>query len=122
MSNLSRRDVLAKTVAALAATAFGPRLIVTAEAHGIPQTHMIEIQSFKFAPDTLTVHVGDTITWTNRDVAPHTATAKDKSWDTGPIKKDESKSLEVTDNTVADFICRFHPMMKGKLTVESCMT
>ena len=82
-------------------------------------SHNIEIQNLQFMPESLNVKVGDMITWTNRDIAPHTATALDKSWDIGTLKKDESKSLQVAENMAGDYVCRFHPVMKGKITIES---
>jgi len=38
----------------------------------------------------------------------------DKSWNTEPIMKDESKSLEVVENMLGEYVCRFHVVMKGK--------
>jgi plastocyanin len=37
--------------------------------------HQVEIRSFAFAPPRLEVHAGDTVEFTNRDFAPHTAVA-----------------------------------------------
>lgn len=121
MKLFSRRNVLTHAVAAVSATALGQKLIVAAQAHGSPTTHIVEIQNFKFSPDDLTVHVEDTITWINKDIAPHTATAKDKRWDTGVLKQGESKSLVVTDAMAGGYGCTFHTMMKAKLVVENCM-
>ena len=64
----------------------------------VAKNHMVEIRGFKFVPDTLAVAPGDTITWTNRDLAPHTATSVDEGWDTGEIGQDESVMLDVTDD------------------------
>ena len=52
---------------------------------------------FKFAPDVQSAKTGDRITWVNNDIVPHTATALDKSWDTGTIPKGGSKTVTVTD-------------------------
>lgn len=75
--------------------------------------HEIEITNFAFVPATVDARVGDTITWINRDIVPHTATGEDDSWDTGSINSNESKSLVVTAEMVSDYFCRFHPTMKG---------
>lgn len=82
-----------------------------------PREHKIEITNFVFVPEMVNARVGDTITWINRDIVPHTATGEGGSWDTGSINKDESKSLVVTVGMVSDYICRFHPTMKGALRV-----
>src|SRR4051812_37207134 len=47
----------------------------------------VTIQNFAFSPATLTIKVGDKVTWTNQDSAPHSATADDNSFDTGVISQ-----------------------------------
>ena len=47
---------------------------------------VIEIQKFKFAPKMPVVKPGDVIVWVNKDIVPHTASAKDGSWDSCKIK------------------------------------
>lgn len=77
--------------------------------------HVIEIRRFKFVPATLNVRIGDTVTWINRDIAPHTATATNKSWDTKQIQRQKSSSLTVTKGMSGAYFCRYHPHMKGTL-------
>ena len=89
------------------------------EASSEPREHTVEITNFVFEPAMIDARVGDTITWVNRDFVPHTATAEGGSWDTGSINKGESKSLVVTADMVSDYICRFHPTMKGSVDVTS---
>ena len=81
--------------------------------------HVVEILAFKFVPDRLAVKTGDKITWVNRDIAPHTATAADRSWDTKRLKKGESVSIAVTDTMQLGYFCRFHPHMKATLVLDS---
>jgi plastocyanin len=77
----------------------------------------VTIKNFKFSPGTSSVHVGDTITWTNQDVAPHTATAKDGSFDTGTITRGKSGSHTFTKKGTFPYICSIHPSMHGTVTV-----
>lgn len=79
--------------------------------------HVVEIGDFAFQPATLRVRVGDTVTWVNRDIAPHTATAGDSSWDTGAIRTDEQVSVPITPDMPTDYYCRFHPMMTARLEI-----
>ncbi len=81
--------------------------------------HQVEIKGLNFVPATIDVNVGDTVTWTNRDFVPHTATASDKSWDTGAINKDESKSVVIGSGMETDYFCIFHPNMEGSMTLAS---
>src|SRR3954449_619137 len=82
----------------------------------------VTIKNFKFTPGTSSVHAGDTITWTNQDIAPHTATAKDGSFDTGTINKNKSGSHTFTKAGTFPYICSIHPNMKGTVTVLASST
>jgi plastocyanin len=65
----------------------------------------------------MNVTIGTTIKWTNGDSAPHTATAKDGSFDTGRLDKGDSG--EITFNTTGSFEykCSFHTSMEGRVVV-----
>ena len=39
---------------------------------------MVDIKDFTYVPDPVEIPVGATVTWTNSDTAPHTATAQDR--------------------------------------------
>jgi len=83
-----------------------------------PTEHVVEITGFKFVPETVSVKVGDTITWINKDIVPHTATANDATFDTGTLSKNESGSITVTHDQTLAYYCKFHPMMKATLAFE----
>lgn len=77
--------------------------------------HIIEIHKMKFITKSLKVKLGDQVTWINKDLVPHTATASDKSWDSGRLKKGESYTLTITDQTELDYFCLYHRQMKASL-------
>lgn len=77
--------------------------------------HTIEIHDLKFLPKSLIVRPGDRVRWINRDIAPHTATALNDSWDTGELGFDEEASIAVTPGLATDYFCAFHPHMWGEL-------
>ncbi|MEX3007265.1 plastocyanin/azurin family copper-binding protein [Hoeflea sp. TYP-13] len=118
MTVLNRRQILSKTAAAFAAAVAGWSSRAQANSDD-PETrkHVVEIRAFKFVPDTISVAPGDRITWINSDIVPHTATASDKSWDTGTIPKGGSKTVTATHGMSAGYFCRFHPMMKAALDI-----
>ena len=111
-----KRHRIQPALAALQSLGCAALLIGTAGLTSVAaKEHIIEIQAFKYVPDRLTVSPGDTITWINRDLAPHTATALDRSWDTKRLKKGERMSIVITKTTKLAYFCRFHPHMKALL-------
>jgi plastocyanin len=80
-------------------------------------THVVTIERFEYDPVNLQASVGDTVTFTNLDGAPHTATARDGSFDTGRLNRNQSGSITVTSAGSFEYICVFHPSMRGTITV-----
>lgn len=78
----------------------------------------IDIKSFKYNAPEVTVAVGDTIVWVNQDGAPHTATARDGSFDTGTLKKGKSGEVTATAAGTFEYFCKFHRNMIGTMTVN----
>jgi plastocyanin len=80
--------------------------------------HAVAIQGMKFVPATIEVAAGDTITFTNMDSAPHTATANDGSFDTGRLGKGESAQVTIGGAGSFDYICQIHRAMKGSVVAK----
>ena len=76
---------------------------------------VVEIGNFKFKPEAPSAKPGDVIVWINKDIVPHTVTAKDGSWDSGLIEAGGQWELVVTKETIPAYSCRFHPSMTAKL-------
>jgi LPXTG-motif cell wall-anchored protein len=77
----------------------------------------VSIQGFAFHPGSMTVNVGDSVTWTNQDSVAHTATANDGSFDTGTLKRGQSGSHTFNQAGTFSYICSIHPNMHGTVTV-----
>ncbi len=92
----------------------GPGAHRRAHAAGDPSD---TISDFKFTPATITIHVGDTITWTNAGPTEHTATANNGSFNTGLLKKGQSASHTFTQAGTYAYICTIHPFMHGTVVV-----
>lgn len=91
-----------------------PTLILSA---GVAQSATIEvtIEKMAFSPAEVEVKIGDTIEWVNKDAFVHTASVKG-GWDVQlPVKT--SGSIVVDKAGTLDYYCRFHPNMKGRITV-----
>jgi LPXTG-motif cell wall-anchored protein len=79
----------------------------------------VTISDFKFAPGTVTVNVGDTVTWSNSGPTGHSATANDGSFDTGILQKGSSGSHTFSQAGTFSYICTPHPFMKGTVVVQA---
>ena len=77
----------------------------------------VTIKDFAFAPPELSIDAGSTVTWTNEDSTPHTATAEDGSFDTGRIDPGSSASHTFDTPGSYPYICAFHPTMHGTVIV-----
>jgi LPXTG-motif cell wall-anchored protein len=80
------------------------------------------IVDFSFSPSTITVHVGDTVTWTNTGKQPHTATANNGSFNTGILQHGQSGSHTFTTAGTFTYFCAVHPYMKGTVVVLASTT
>jgi amicyanin len=78
----------------------------------------IAIKDFKYDPPTVTIKAGQTVTWTNLDPVAHTATAVDKSFDSGNLNQDQKWFTTFDKAGTIDYICTYHPYMKGTIVVE----
>jgi plastocyanin len=80
--------------------------------------HEVEIRALAFEPATLAVAPGDTVTWINRDIVPHTVTGAGELWDSGELAPDGRFTWVVVADSGVGYDCRYHPMMTGALTVD----
>jgi len=77
----------------------------------------VTIADFHFTSSSVTIHVGDTITWTNDGPSSHTATATNGSFNTGVLKKGASASHTFTQPGTYTYFCQIHPFMHGTVVV-----
>jgi plastocyanin len=103
--------VLAVLACGVASGAAGPRR----PAH---VTYTVTIDGTRYHPDALTVKVGDTVVWVNRDPFPHTVTSAAGGFDSHAIAA--GASWKFTPVKVGEFpyLCTLHPTMKGVLHVD----
>jgi len=115
MSGRSVRGVAARL--SVAAILVG---ILTAGASSVlAADQAVDIAGFAFSPQSVTVDVGETVTWTNADAQGHTATADDGSFDTGTIAGSASKSVTLASAGTVAYHCKIHPTMTGTIVVQA---
>jgi plastocyanin len=79
----------------------------------------VDIRDFAFSPNPVDIAVGDTVTWTNQDQVPHTATAEDRSvLQSGTISPGASFSQVFETAGEFPYFCEFHPNMTGTIVVQ----
>ncbi len=94
-------------------------LLLTSAGLALAADQSVAITNFAYSPATVTASVGDSVTWTNNDEVPHTATADDDSWDTGTLSQNGTGA--VTFDTAGEYAyhCEVHPNMTGTVVVEA---
>lgn len=88
----------------------------------LAQEQVIEtLDNNTFSPNSATAKAGDEVTFRNTGSLPHTATAKDGSFDTGLLNAGQSKTVAITKSGTIDYICELHVTlgMTGTITVEA---
>jgi plastocyanin len=78
----------------------------------------VKIDNFSFGPQELTVAVGTTVTWTNRDDIPHTVVSTDGVFKSKVRDTDEKFAYTFTQAGVYSYFCSVHPKMTGKVVVH----
>jgi plastocyanin len=81
-------------------------------------TETVVIRNFTFSPGNLRVPAGATVTWTNRDAAPHDAVSQDGSWRTEILYEGDSGSVTFGRPGEYRYYCSIHPSMEALLTVR----
>jgi LPXTG-motif cell wall-anchored protein len=93
------------------------RLASHKSAHAAASDPTVTVADFQFTPATITIHVGDTVTWVNHGPSAHTATASNGSFNTGVLQKGQSASHTFTTAGTFSYICSIHPFMHGTVVV-----
>lgn len=83
-----------------------------------PATVEVMIENFKFAPDPITISVGDSVTWTNSDPVGHNAQASDKSFRTALFFSDDSATVTFDTAGTIPYFCGAHPEIVGTVIVK----
>ena len=114
MSRLVRVAVILSAVAAMLGLAVAPAALAA--------NHGVDISGFAFSPQSITVSVGDSVTWANADAQGHTATADDGSFDTGTITGSTPKSVTFSTAGTFAYHCKIHPAMTATVVVADAAT
>ena len=80
----------------------------------------IEIKDKKYSVAKLTIKVGETVMWINRDDSDHAIISDDGSFGTKDDDLNPGESYKFTFKKKGKFTyhCKYHPREKGELIVE----
>jgi plastocyanin len=105
---------------ALRIAAFGAGLLASATVSAAgPPTLEVKMEKESFVPAKVSATAGTQVTWTNNDTVPHSVTADDNRFDSGPILPGKSFQWTTTNAGTIAYHCIFHPSMTAQLTVSA---
>jgi len=93
-------------------------LLVLAAVATPPQANDIAIDNFRFAAPTITVPVGSTVTWTNRDDVPHNVVSTERAFKSPVLDTDQTFSHTFESAGTFKYYCSLHPRMTGQIVVN----
>jgi plastocyanin len=111
-------------IVGLLATVMAATLLLSAGSPGSsastaePASAEVKVDNFSFGPATVTVAVGTTVTWTNRDDIPHTIVSTDKVFKSKVLDTDEKFSFTFSKAGTYPYFCSIHPKMTGSVVVQ----
>jgi YVTN family beta-propeller protein len=79
----------------------------------------VSIAGFAFNPQSVTIKVGDSITWSNDDGPAHTVTFKDGSEGAKSLSPGQTFTRVFDRPGSYEYFCSFHPYMTGRVIVSA---
>jgi plastocyanin len=94
-------------------------LVALAPAAQASTAHAVMMSNYAFAPSSITVRVGDSISWTNHDQAPHNVvtTSAPVTINSPTLSDGQSWSYTFTAAGTYSYICGVHPDMHATVVV-----
>ena len=76
------------------------------------------LQNIAIQPTNVTVAIGGTVTWVNKDSVTHVLTDDAGTWGSGQLAPGKSYSYKFTKAGTFPYHCTIHPSMTGQVTVK----
>jgi plastocyanin len=93
--------------------------VVTPPVVPVSKNLTVEILNYSFVPHELTIKVGDSVTWTNRDRYAHTIVAEHVQFaPSRPLESGDSYTFTFTRAGTFNYNCRIHPDETGIIIVQ----
>ncbi|MEO8092339.1 MAG: plastocyanin/azurin family copper-binding protein [bacterium] len=75
----------------------------------------VQMRDFAFSPASVTIDVGDSVSWTNVGATDHDAVSS--AFSTATVSPGSSASETFSTAGTFSYVCSFHPQMKGTVQV-----
>ena len=92
-------------------------LLVAQRAFAAQETVGIHFDGFR--PDSITVAVGDSVMWSNKDTNTHTVTFFNGMADSGDLDPNETFTFTFNQAGSFGYYCRYHSFMTGSVIVNT---
>lgn len=106
----------------IAAVAGPLALLLLAVPPAFADDSAVSISGLAYGPSSITVTVGDSVTWTNGDGVPHTVTADDASFGSSSLAPDETFTWTFSAAGTFNYHCLIHSTMSGSVTAQPANT
>jgi plastocyanin len=113
---MTLRQLLPPYICALLLAALGP-CTLHADTASAAST-IVMAKDFMFAPTSINVAAGSTVTWTNRDDEPHTVVSENGLFRSAALDTNESFSYRFEKAGTYRYACSIHPRMVGTIVVQ----
>ncbi len=110
--NFGRNLINAFAVTAMLATTSAASTAVAQDANAVV------MKNFDFAPMSITVKVGSSVTWKNLDGEPHTVTSVDGLFRSGALDQNDSFTFKFDKPGTYKYLCSIHPRMMASVVVQ----
>ena len=84
----------------------------------VPGANQVWMQNMAFTPNSITVPVNTTVTWTNKDGMTHNVTSDSGTFVSGNIAAGGTYAHQFTSTGTYNYRCTIHAGMTGKVIVQ----
>lgn len=78
----------------------------------------VTIENYAYQPDPITIALGTTVVWTNRDEVQHTVVSNDKLFLSPELEANQHFEFTFKKAGTFPYHCSLHPEMKGEVIVK----
>ena len=97
----------------------GRTTLVASEQNSSGSQYQVKIDNFSYAPSTLTVRTGTTVTWVNQDDVPHNIVSTEGNTLKSSLLDTDQKFAYTFDKAgTYRYHCFIHPQMLGTVIVQ----